>query len=165
MLSELKAKSDGFDYQIKYDSSNRPIGVCWMTSYMHTLWIHYGDLLFLDCKKKDMNHLYWPYIGPTIVNNENKIGVMVESLCIEESDDIYSFVLSLLQDMEPRRKLKSIKVIFVDGFLNETFAAKMNLKATVLFLDSYHLLKCIWQDALGEQAYNVVKKYLEIMVF
>jgi hypothetical protein len=60
MLSELKAKSYGFDYQIKYDSSNRPIGVCWMTSYMRNLWIHYGDLLFLDCKKKDMNCLYWP---------------------------------------------------------------------------------------------------------
>ena len=34
-----------------------------------------------------MNRLYWPYIGPTIVNNENKIGVVIESLCIEESDD------------------------------------------------------------------------------
>jgi hypothetical protein len=67
--------------------------------------------------------------------------------------------------MEPRRKLSSIKAIFVDGFLNETFAAKMNLKSTVLFLDSYHLLKCIWADALGEQAYNVVKKNLETMVF
>lgn len=86
-----------------------PTGVCWMTSYMRNLWIRYGDLLFLDCKKKDMNRLYWPYIGPTIVNNENKIGVVVESLCIEESDDTYSFVLASLQDMEPRRKLSSIK--------------------------------------------------------
>ena len=112
-----------------------------------------------------MNHLYWPYIGPTIVNNENKIGVVVESLCIEESDDTYSFVLASLQDMEPRRKLSSIKVIFVDGFLNDTFATKMNMNSTVMFLDSYHLLNCIWPDSLGERAYNLAKKNLEVMVF
>jgi len=165
MLAELKEKSIGFDFRIKYDSSNRPTGVCWMTSYMRNLWIRYGDLLFLDCKKKDMNRLYWPYIGPTIVNNENKIGVVVESLCIEESDDTYSFVLASLQDMEPRRKLSSIKVIFVDGFLNDTFATKMNMNSTVMFLDSYHLLNCIWPDSLGERAYNVAKKNLEVMVF
>jgi len=115
-------------------------------------------------KKKDMNRLYWPYIGPTIVNNENKIGVVVESLCIEESDDTYSFVLALLQDMEPRRKLSSIKVIFVDGFLNDTFATKMNMNSTVMFLDSYHLLNCIWPDSLGERAYNLAKNNLEVMV-
>jgi len=94
MLSELKQNSMGFDFRIQYDSSNRPIGVCWMTSYMRNLWIRYGDLLFLDCKKKDMNRLYWPYIGPTIINNENKIGVVVESLCIDELEETYSFVLT-----------------------------------------------------------------------
>lgn len=52
MLSELKEKSIGFDFRIKCDSSNRQNGVCWMTSYMRNLWIRYGDLLFLDCKKK-----------------------------------------------------------------------------------------------------------------
>ena len=112
-----------------------------------------------------MNRLYWPYIGPTIINNENKIGVVVESLCIDESEETYSFVLTSLQEMEPRRKLSSIKVIFVDGFLNDAFAEKMKLKSTVMFLDSYHLLNCIWPDALGERAYNLVKKNLEVMVF
>ncbi len=165
VLAELKLKSSGFDYRIHYDSSSRPIGVCWVTKYMRHLWIRYGDILFLDCKKKDMNTLYWPYIGPTVVNNENKIGVVVESLCIEESDNSYAFVLTSLQEMEPRRKLSSIKVIFVDGFLSNNFTTKLGVPSTVLFLDSYHLLNCIWPDALGERAYNLVKEHLQTMVF
>ena len=52
VLAELKLKSSGFDYRIHYDSSSRPIGVCWVTKYMRHLWIRYGDILFLDCKKK-----------------------------------------------------------------------------------------------------------------
>jgi hypothetical protein len=67
--------------------------------------------------------------------------------------------------MEPRRMLSSIKVIFIDGFLNDTFATKMNMNSTVIFLDSYHLLNCIWPDSLGERAYNLAKKNLEVMVF
>jgi hypothetical protein len=65
MFSELKQNSMGFDFRIQYDSSNRPTGVCWMTSYMPSLWIHYGDLLFLDCKKKryepTLLALHWSY--------------------------------------------------------------------------------------------------------
>jgi hypothetical protein len=34
-----------------------------------------------------MKALYWPCIGPTVLNNENKNGAVAESFCIEESDD------------------------------------------------------------------------------
>ena len=67
--------------------------------------------------------------------------------------------------MEPRRKLSSIKVIFVDGFLSNNFTTKLGVPSTLLFLDSYHLLNCIWPDALGERAYNLVKEHLQTMVF
>ena len=36
------------------------------------------------------------------------------------------------------------------------------MNSTVMFLDSYHLLNCIWPDSLGERAYNLAKKKLKI---
>ena len=67
-------------------------------------------------------------------------------------------VLASLQDMEPRRMLSSIKVIFVEGSLNDTVATKMNMNSTVIVLDFYHLLNCIWTDSLGESAQKITKK-------
>ena len=165
MLEELKGRTIGFDYRINFDALNRPIGVCWITNNMRNNWVRYGDLLFLDCKKKDLNRLYWPYIGPAIITNENKVGLVVESLCVEESEACYSFVLKSLQDMEPKRKLTSIKVIFSDGFLTSSFATKLNLHNTIMFLDSYHLMNCIFPEAMGERAFNLVKAQLNEMVF
>ncbi len=89
----------------------------------------------------------------------------MESLCIEESDDSYCFVLKSLQEMEPRSQISSIKVSFVGGFLSNSFITKCSLQSARLFLDSYHLLNSIWPDALGERAFNLVKEHLQLMFF
>ncbi len=87
MLKELKGRTIEFYYRINYESLNRPIGVCCITNNMWNNWVQYGDLLFLDLKNKKLN-----YIGPAIITNENKVGLVVKSLCVEESEACYSFV-------------------------------------------------------------------------
>ena len=53
-----------------------------MTKRMCECWIRYGDIIFLDAKKQ-LNKVYWPYIGPCGIDNENHVCVFCESLMLE----------------------------------------------------------------------------------
>ncbi|MEL7340293.1 MAG: hypothetical protein AAGM67_07390 [Bacteroidota bacterium] len=53
-LTNLKARDQGFDFRVAYDSASRtPTGVCWMTSTMRANLELYGDVLFLDDEQEN----------------------------------------------------------------------------------------------------------------
>ena len=97
-LDQLKCKIRGFDYRISFDTeSGRPNGIVWMTSVMRARLLRYGHLIALDYQKRKFNKLSWPYCGPVIIDGDNEIGVIAESLNLSESLDGYTFVLSSIR--------------------------------------------------------------------
>ena len=81
-LESLKSKDRYFQYFISCNNDQEVNGIVWMTRYMREFWIRYGDIIFLDSKKKQLNKLCWPYIGPCGVDNENRVCVFCESLML-----------------------------------------------------------------------------------
>jgi hypothetical protein len=56
-----------------------------------------------------MNNLNWVYIGPVVKDPEYQVAVVAEALCIEESIEMYEFVLQSMADMEKRWSLKKCR--------------------------------------------------------
>jgi hypothetical protein len=100
LLSGCKETMSGFDYRVAYNPDGAPTGVVWMTKEMRVAWLRYGNLVFLDSQKRQMNKLHWPYIGPTVMDNELTIDVICESLVLQEEDQAYAFVMQSLFEME-----------------------------------------------------------------
>ena len=95
-LDQLKCNMRGFDYHISFDTeSGRPNGIVWMTSIMKARLLRYGHLIALNYQKRKFNELSWPYCCGPVIDGDNKIGVIAESLNLSESLDGYTFVLSL----------------------------------------------------------------------
>jgi hypothetical protein len=108
LLNRYKDLTPGLDYRIRYHPvTSRPEAVCWMLPEMKADAARYADIMFLDASKRDMNNLGWPYIGPCIKDNENKVRVVSECLCIAETIENYSWVLGSMAEMSPHFRLKS----------------------------------------------------------
>jgi len=85
-------------------------------------------MIFVDAMKRKMNSLHWPYIGPVALDHENRVATLCESLCLGETFQAYKFALSLLELMEPRRKLNTIRIIYADQFMTDEFLPMVGLQ-------------------------------------
>ena len=74
-LNKCKVQILGFDYRVQYSPDGRLIAIMWMTPTVRTNLLRYSHILFLDCQKRQMNKIAWPYIGPSVLNSENKVAV------------------------------------------------------------------------------------------
>ena len=63
--------------------------------------VRYGDVLFLDAMKRDYNESGCPYIGTCVKDNENKVLVMAELICISDNHEMYNWILRSMVEMEP----------------------------------------------------------------
>jgi hypothetical protein len=55
-MDELKVNAHGFDYQVKKDSTDKPVGMMYMTAQMSYHARHYGSILVcLDAQKRQYN--------------------------------------------------------------------------------------------------------------
>jgi hypothetical protein len=86
-----------------------------MSPEMRSDILRFGRLLFLDAKKTQYNNVGWPYISPTVKDDEMKVHVVGESILTAESHSAYEWVLYSITQMEPRFKLCTIKYIFADS--------------------------------------------------
>jgi hypothetical protein len=84
-LEELKIPNPGLDYRIKFDENNRPEAVCYILPEMRHDLLRFGDALFLDSQKRQFNTMNWPYIGPCVKDQNMKVRIVTESICVEES--------------------------------------------------------------------------------
>ena len=88
-LENLKKADPLFDYRICVDQDGAPTGVLWMTAKMKRDFLRYGDFMSLDAMKRQLNKLYWCYVGPCGYDNNNRLAQFSECLCVEESFDGY----------------------------------------------------------------------------
>ena len=72
-LKKLKTKSIDFDFLMHFDEDDYPNEIVQMTLTMLRTLLQYGDILFFNAQKRQYNKMCWPYIGPIVKNNENKI--------------------------------------------------------------------------------------------
>ena len=101
-LRELQKIIPGTDFRVRYDISNLPDVIGWMTPFMKQNLIRYGDVLCLDTQKRQYNHIGWPYIAPCVKNGDMKVIVTSEAIVVTEDLDLYAWILKSQEEMEPR---------------------------------------------------------------
>ena len=165
LLNKYKQMNPGLDYRVRYHPvSSKPEAVCWVLPEMKQDAIRYGNLLFLDAQKRDMNSPGWPYIAPCVKDNENKVRVIAECLCISESIENYVWVLKSIVDMEKRFRLSNVDIIFADQFITETLLVELGIKNTcTLHSDYYHNLNKVFPETFGNK-FEQIRKYLKVML-
>ena len=164
-LRNLKLEVPGFDFRIQYDDKGRPTAICWMLPHMRTNLLRYADVLFLDTMMKQFNNLGWPYIGPTVKDGEMKIRQVAECIAIEETLDIYQFVVETMANIEPRWTLSKLRIIFADQFITMTLLDNLGIAATcTLRCDYHHIVKEVWPTQFGVSVFHTLKPYLTRML-
>jgi hypothetical protein len=154
----LKKEVPGFDFRFKYDDMGRPTAICWMLPHMRTNLLRYGDVFFLDAMMKDFNELSWPYIGPTVKDGEMKIRQVAECVAINESLDIYQFVIQSMASIETRWSLKDLHIIFADQFITKTLLQNLGIVSTcTLRCDYHHIVNEVWPKQFGTTVFKELK--------
>lgn len=149
-LDNLKATNEGFDYRIKQSNEGRPCALCWITTEMRKDLIRFGHILFLDSQKRQYNVANWPYIAPIVKDENMKVRVASESICCEESHNLYGWVLESMAKMEPRFHLSGVCLIFADQLITVSLLQQLNISDTCLLRGDYHhLMNEVWPDKFG----------------
>ena len=144
-LNKCKEQILGFDYRVQSSPDGRPIAIMWMTPTMRTNLLRYYHILFLDCQKRQTNKIAWPYIGPSVLNSENKVAVCCEAMVTAEDIDTYTWVLKSMVEIEHRWSLKCIDIIYADCFITDSLLTNLGIKQTCcLHGDYYHLFREVW---------------------
>jgi hypothetical protein len=71
-LRSLKTKDPQFNYRIAKDDLGATCGYCWQTPVMRADLEQYDGIIFLDAMKRQQNSVYWPYIGPVVIDGDKK---------------------------------------------------------------------------------------------
>ena len=129
-LQKCKVQITGFDFRIQHSTDGRPIAIMWMTPTMRTNLLRYSHILFLDCQKRQMNKIAWPYMGPSVLNSENRVAVCCEAIVTAEDIDTYTWVIKSMLDIEPRWSLACIDIIFADCFITDKLLTNLGIKDT-----------------------------------
>jgi hypothetical protein len=127
-LQKCKEGTLGFDYRVNKDRDGWPTAIVWITNSMRKAWIRFGSTIFLDAMKRKLNSIHWPYIGPLALDQENRVVLLYECLCLVEELDAYAFVLNSLEEMEPRRKKSTVRIIFADCFITDELLPMVGLE-------------------------------------
>lgn len=150
-LQTLKNKCPGFDYRI-WTKDNHPQGVVWQTPFQRAAFELFGDVLFLDAMKRSLNHLHWPYFGPTVLDSDGHIMTCCEAICSGEKVDSYKFVVGAMFEMSSHaRARESVRVIFSDKILDRSNSEELLQSLSItdsckVFWDYYHITSKDWPD-------------------
>ena len=139
-LRKCKSEVDGFDYRLSYGVDGKPTAVMYMTPRMRYNLVRYGNIMFLDSQKRQYNRHGWPYIGPVVKTNENKIAVACEAIVTSENIDTYVWVLKSMESIEKRWSPSKLSIVYADGLLTERFLNDLGISdSCILHGDYYHL--------------------------
>jgi hypothetical protein len=133
---------------------------------MREAWVPYGDVLFLDSMKRQMNKLHWPYIGPCVLDDELRVQPVCECLIKSESLDSYAFVLNALFEMETNRQKQTVWIIFADGFLTNALLplVGVSVETTRIIWNHFYLNNDVWPTHFGLYFYDKVKTEMRRML-
>ena len=144
-LEQCKNEMPGFDFRVLKDKEGYPIAIMWMTALMRYNLRRYAHILFLDCQKRQMNKIHWPYIGPAIINNEMRVSVTAEAIVTSEDIDTYTWIIKCMSEIEQSWKPNRIDIIYSDGFMTDRLLSNLGiLDSCTLHGDYFHLHKEIW---------------------
>ena len=166
-LAKLKLVDPDFDFRVSYNStSNAPTGVLWCTAGTKENFERFGDILFVDARKRHLNDLYWPYMAVSVLDGEEEVGVATEAIMSAESQDSQIFVLNAMFEMCSGVPKYSVKMVFGDGILNAHIMEKTGLTTCPWFTNQWHLLNQTWLSADGLRAhlFEALRADLESLV-
>jgi hypothetical protein len=92
----------------------------------------FDDVIILDAKQRQFHSLGFPYISSVLHNDEGKIAQGAKSIVIEESHEIYAWVLTKMARLKPRFCLDQIWIIFADMGITSSFLHKLSIHDTCL---------------------------------
>lgn len=126
----------------------------------------YGDVIFLDCMKRQINTVNWPYIAPVIVDGDSHIFVIAECLICAERLEGYAWVLESIFEMAPKRGRESLRIIFGDGIMSTRLLDMVGIGETCkLCLDVYHLLDVDWPRFFGSAYFLTIRSFFSDLVY
>ena len=124
----------------------------------------YGDILFLDAQKKDMNKPGWVYIGPCIKTNENEVRVTCECLSIVEDLATYQWVIEMMEKMEITFSRHKIRFIYCDQLITSSLLSNLGiLESCRLHGDYWHLINVVFLNTFHGY-YTQLKPILQAML-
>ena len=101
----------------------------------------FGDMVFLNSMKHKQNSVKWPYIGPVIVDEDDRIGVIAESITSSERIEAYVWIMEQVLQWTPTRQHESINMIYGDGILSLSLLERLHISNSCNFsYDIHHLL-------------------------
>ena len=110
-LRKCKSEVHGFDYRLSYGVDGKPTAVMYMTPRMRYNLVRYGNIMFLDSQSRQYNRLGWPYIGPVVKTNQDKIAVACEGIVTSESIVTYVWVLKSMESIEKRWSPSKLSIV------------------------------------------------------
>ena len=162
-----KKEVKGFVFTVKRNDEGLPCAILYMTPRMRQNSIRFGDVLFLDAQQRQFNSSGFPYISPCMVDEEGNVCQGCEAIVVEESIEMYSWILLEMNRLEPRFQLKNIKFIFSDQKVTDTLLRRVGITNTCsLRWDAWHLMNEVWpkRENFGHK-FSSIKNYLQAMLF
>lgn len=141
LMEELKRKDpEEFDYRMHKDSYGSIDGVCWQTGVHRAAFQRFGDMIFLDARKKDtQNALGLIYMTLVVIDANNKFWPICHAFVFEENHDLYGFACNAALEMTPGRTRESIRLGYGDLFFDPR-RVKEWFPNILMMIDAYHLI-------------------------
>lgn len=141
LLRKLSNEDAGFTFAVARDRYGELIGFLWQTPAMRANFELYGDTLFLDMMKRQLNSVHFPYYGISLIDSNGNLCLGGESLLITERLEAYVWSVNQLLAMTPTKARSSIKMIYGDGIMSVRLLQLLKIENTCnLGLDVHHLL-------------------------
>jgi hypothetical protein len=143
-------------------------------AYHADSWIRYGNMMFIDMMKRKMSSLHWPYVSLVGLDHENRVCRFGECLCLEEDLEYYAWSIRSLEEMEPRRAVNTIRLLYADGIMSDEILVLLGLErpsevgspfGTDVASDSFHLLSSVWPLELGQRVFDLLSADLNALVY
>ena len=157
----------GFVFSVKRNKEGYPSAIMYMTPRMRQNCIRFGDVLFLDAQQRQFNSSGFPYISPCMVDEEGNVCQGCEAIVVEETLDMYAWILSEMSRLELRFELEKVKFIFSDQKVTDTLLEQLGITdSCTLRWDAWHLMNEVWpkRTNFGNQFVHI-KNYLQAMLY
>ena len=157
----------GFVFSVKRNEEGFPSAILYMTPRMRQNSIRFGDVLFLDAQQRQFNSSGFPYISPCMVDDEGTVCQGCEAIVVEETIEMYAWILLEMSRLEERFKLEKIKFIFSDQKVTDTLLEKLDIVNTcTLRWDAWHLMNEVWPKKanFGNQFIHITN-FLQAMLY
>jgi hypothetical protein len=99
------------------------------------------------------------------MDQQMKIQVVTESICVEESTRMYVWAIQMMHEMEPPFLLTQIRLIFGDQGITQSLLETLRIEQTCLLRGNYHhLIDEVFPDQFGIHKFTIINGHLQTML-